>query len=144
MTNPAADRAALQSRPSFSLRNRVARQIWTITWALLFRTTPRPCHGWRRMLLRVFGANIAPNVQIYPQARIWAPWNLVAHRGATVASGAEVYNPATIELGEFCTISQGAYLCGATHEYASWEFHRPDGGHHRRRLCERGRQRRHP
>jgi putative colanic acid biosynthesis acetyltransferase WcaF len=122
MTVPEVHRAAMQSRPSFSLGNRLARQLWTIVWAVCFRPTPRPCHAWRRLLLRCFGAEIGPRVQIYPSARVWAPWNLVARRGATVANGAEVYNPARIELGEFSTVSQGAYLCGATHDHTTWEF----------------------
>ena len=111
-----------KARPSFGLRNRVGRQIWNITWLLLFHPTPRPFHAWRRLLLRVFGAHIGPAVHIYAGARIWAPWNLVAHRAAAIADGAEVYNPSRIELGEYSVISQGAYLCAATHDYESWEF----------------------
>lgn len=122
MTNAESGRSARTLRPSFPLRNRVARQIWSIVWLVLFRPTPRPLHAWRRLVLRCFGAKIGPAVHIYAGARIWAPWNLVARRGASIADGAEVYNTSPIDLGEYSVISQGAYLCGASHDFESREF----------------------
>ncbi len=109
-------------RPSFSLSNRLRRQCWTLVWLLFFRMTPRPCHAWRRFVLRCFGAEVGQHAHIYPGARIWAPWNLVVGVGAAIADGAEVYNPSTIEIREGAVVSQGAYLCGASHEYASRDF----------------------
>lgn len=117
---PARTARALSA--SFPLRNRLARQIWNLVWLLLVRPSPRPCHAWRRFVLRCFGAHVEAAVHIYPAARIWAPWNLVARRAAAVADQAEVYNPSLIELGEYSVISQHAYLCGASHDYTSWEF----------------------
>jgi putative colanic acid biosynthesis acetyltransferase WcaF len=91
-------------------------------WLLLFRPTPRPFHAWRRLLLRCFGAQVAPGAHIYAGARIWAPWNLVAGQGAAIGDGAEIYNPSRIELGEYAVVSQGACLCGASHDFESWKF----------------------
>ena len=65
-----------QARSSFSITNRLARGLWGITWLVFFRPSPRIAHGWRRVLLRLFGARIGRAAQIYPSARIWAPWNL--------------------------------------------------------------------
>lgn len=73
-------------------------------------------------MLRCFGARIGAGAHIYAGVRIWAPWNLVAGRGAAIADGAEVYNPVRIQIGDYAVVSQGAYLCGATHDYRSWEF----------------------
>jgi putative colanic acid biosynthesis acetyltransferase WcaF len=39
-----------------------------------------------------------------------------------VADDAEIYNPALIEVGDFAVVSQGAYLCGASHDYRRWQF----------------------
>jgi putative colanic acid biosynthesis acetyltransferase WcaF len=113
---------ARRDRPSFSIRNRAARQVWNIVWLLLFRPTPRPFHGWRRLLLRCFGARVGAGAHVYAGARIWAPWNLVVGRAAAIADGAVVYNPSRIEIGESAVISQDAYLCGASHDFESWEF----------------------
>lgn len=35
----------------------------------------------------------------------------------TAADGAEIYNPAPITCGGHAILSQGAYVCGATHDY---------------------------
>ncbi len=104
-------------RPAFSVRNRLARALWGVVSTLLFRFSPRPMHGWRTLVLRCFGAKLGRGVHIYPRARIWAPWNLRCENYASIADGAEVYNPAPLHLGEFCIVSQDSYLCGATHDY---------------------------
>jgi len=110
------------SRSQFSVANRVARQLWNIVWLLLFRPTPRVCHGWRRLLLQLFGARVGAGAHVYAGAKIWAPWNLVLGREAAIADGADIYNADRIEIGEYAVISQGAYLCGASHDYTSWDF----------------------
>jgi putative colanic acid biosynthesis acetyltransferase WcaF len=48
--------------------------------------------------------------------RIWAPWNLECEDVVSIADEAIVYNPQAVRLGSHCTISQQAYLCGATHD----------------------------
>lgn len=103
-------------RPSFSLANRSARVLWAICWLLLYRPSPRPFHAWRSLLLRLFGAKLGPNCHFYPGSRIWAPWNLSCADQVTAADGADIYNPAKITLGSHAILSQGCYLCGATHD----------------------------
>jgi putative colanic acid biosynthesis acetyltransferase WcaF len=110
------------ARSQFSVRNRAARQLWNLVWLLLFRPTPRFCHRWRRLLLRAFGARIGAGAHVYAGARIWAPWNLVLGREAAIADGADIYNADRIEIGDYAVVSQGAYLCGASHDYTAWGF----------------------
>ena len=100
-----------------SLRNRAGRALWGCTWALLFRFSPRPLHVWRNWLLRLFGARLHPTARVYPRCRVWAPWNLVMQRGATLADDVDCYCVDRIELGEYATVSQYGYLCGATHDF---------------------------
>lgn len=102
--------------------NRVGRLLWWVVYASLFRCSPRPLHRWRCFLLRCFGAQLGPECHIYGSARIWAPWNLRCGSRACIADNAEVYNPAKISLGEDAVISQGAFLCAASHDYADPEF----------------------
>jgi|ERR1035441_9077113 putative colanic acid biosynthesis acetyltransferase WcaF len=104
-------------RPSFSLRDRLRRLTWNICWALFYRLSPRPLHAWRVLLLRAFGAKMGPNCHFYPGSKVWAPWNLVCADSVAAGDGAEIYNPAPIRLGSHSIISQGAYLCGATHDF---------------------------
>lgn len=103
-------------QPQTSLRNRVARLVWKMAYLLLFRFSPRPCHAWRALVLRCFGAQLGRHCHIYPGCVIWAPWNLRCDDGGTIADGAIVYNAAKIHLGVHAIVSQQAYLCSATHD----------------------------
>ncbi len=102
---------------SFSLSNRLARMIWGIVYAAFFRFSPRPFHGWRSFLLRLFGAKIGKGVHIYSGVKIWAPWNLEVKDEAGVGSGAILYSQARIVIGYRAVVSQGVHLCTGTHDY---------------------------
>lgn len=104
-------------QPSFPVRQRLRRLVWGIVYVILFRPSPRPFHAWRAFLLRCFGARLGKHCRIYPKARIWAPWNLICEDVVAIADEAIIYNPAVITLESHSTISQQAYLCGATHDY---------------------------
>lgn len=102
--------------------DKLRRAIWAGAYLLLFRISPRPFHGWRRTVLRVFGARLGPNVRVYPSARVWAPWNLICDEASAVADEAIIYNPATVHIGSHAIVSQQAYICGATHDYQDPAF----------------------
>ena len=104
-------------RPSFSASDRAARLLWNLCWLLLYRPSPRPFFGWRSILLRLFGAKMGPRCHFYPASRVWAPWNLICADQVTAADGAEIYNAAPMHLESHVIVSQGAYLCGATHDF---------------------------
>jgi putative colanic acid biosynthesis acetyltransferase WcaF len=103
--------------PAFPVSNRVRRAVWNAIWLMLFRPSPRPCHGWRRCLLRCFGAKVGRGVHVYPAARIWAPWNLVLEDECGVADGVTLYSQGLIRLGRRCVVSQGSHLCTGSHDY---------------------------
>lgn len=100
-----------------SLLNKFGRIIWTFIWFLLYRPSPIVCHGWRRFLLRRFGAKVGLRVHPYPTARIWAPWNLVMEDDACLSHNVICYNVAPVYLGKRVTVSQYSHLCTATHDY---------------------------
>lgn len=94
-------------------------------WALLqplWRCSPRWCWGWRRWLLRIFGARIGPGVRIYPAARIHQPWNLSIGPHCTIAWDAILYCLGPINLGADVVISQGAHLCAGDHAIRDPDF----------------------
>jgi putative colanic acid biosynthesis acetyltransferase WcaF len=109
-------------RPSFPMSNRMRRLAWSVCCTLLFRTSPRPFHSWRALLLRCFGATLGPHCHFYPKSRIWAPWNLFCADGVSLADEAEIYNPSPVSLGSHAIVSQQAYICGATHDYNDPSF----------------------
>jgi putative colanic acid biosynthesis acetyltransferase WcaF len=88
----------------------------------LYRTSPRPFFGWRRFLLRLFGANIASSARPYPRARVWAPWNLTMHHMSCLADDVDCYCVGSICLGPHAIVSQHVHLCSATHDYRQRAF----------------------
>jgi putative colanic acid biosynthesis acetyltransferase WcaF len=110
------------SGPSFSFRNRLARMLWNITSVIFFQLSPRPFHGWRSFLLRLFGAKIGTGVHVYPGVKIWAPWNLDLRDQCGIASGVILYSQGKITVGEKTVISQGSHICAGTHDYTHAGF----------------------
>nr|WP_057928183.1 acetyltransferase [Burkholderia ambifaria] len=108
--------------PSFALGNRISRQLWNWTWIILFRPSPRPCHAWRALLLKIFGAKLGKHVHVYPGVRIWAPWNLEIGSHVGIADSVTIYNMDKIRIGDYCVVSQGAHICGGSHDYNSENF----------------------
>ncbi|MBX3360440.1 MAG: hypothetical protein KF705_03220 [Phycisphaeraceae bacterium] len=100
-----------------SLRNRAGRVLWGLVQGTLFRFSPRPCHRWRVMLLRMFGGRVSWRARPYPGCRVWAPWNLEMADYATLADGVDCYCVERITIGAHTTVSQYSYLCGATHDF---------------------------
>lgn len=96
--------------------NRVARQIWSIAYIALFRPSPRVLHGWRRFLLRCFGARVGKDVKLFPSVRVWAPWNLELGDRCSLGDGVNCYSVDKLTIGACATISQNATLCTATHD----------------------------
>lgn len=110
------------SESSVSFTNRLARALWNAIWALLFRPSPIVAHGWRRMLLRLFGAKIGHGSKVYPSARIWAPWHLEMGEFACLGPYVICYSVDRISLGRNSVVSQYSYLCSASHDIDSADF----------------------
>ncbi len=100
-----------------SLGSKVARTIWQVVWLLLYRPTPRLCHAWRCLLLRIFGAKIGRGVHTYPSAHIWAPWNLEMADHSCLGEHVDCYSVDKVKLGAHATVSQYSFLCTASHDY---------------------------
>src|SRR4051794_12135653 len=86
--------------PSFSLRNRVARMIWSISWSVFCRFSPAPFHEYRSTVLRLFGARVGKKVHVYPGVKIWAPWNIVLDDECGIGNGATIYSQGKISIGK--------------------------------------------
>lgn len=118
---------ARQTRPleggaSFSLGNRLLRVIWGLAWLLLARFTPPPLHGWRRLVLRAFGARVGRGARVHGSARIWLPGNLDLGELCLIGPGVNLYNQGRIAIGPRTVISQGAHVCASSHDIADPHF----------------------
>ena len=107
--------AAREARP-YSRREYLGRIAWMLATPF-FRLSPRPLFGWRRWLLRLFGARVGRRVNIYPSARIEIPWNLDIGDEASIGERVLVYNLGKVSIGPRATVSHNAHLCAGTHDY---------------------------
>lgn len=112
----AAATRPIEGGPSFTLRNRAVRVLWTTAWLLLASWTPPVLHPWRRLLLRMFGAHIAERCDVRGSARVWYPPNLRMAPGALIAERVNCYNMAPVTMDEEALVSQGAHLCAGNHD----------------------------
>lgn len=100
-------------------------QVLRILFALAqpaFRLSPRPLWGWRRWMLRRFGATVGHDVHIFPSVRITIPWNLILGDGCAIGDRAILYALGTITIGPKATVSQQAHLCAGSHDWRSPEM----------------------
>ncbi len=101
-------------------RHQIARLLWVICWGLFAVWLPRSLgSGWKRLLLKLFGAKISKKAVVYSTAKVYYPANLIMDDYACLASGVDCYNVAPIHIGRFATVSQGAFLCTASHDISS-------------------------
>lgn len=102
--------------PYFSLRHRIFRAVWNLVWLTLASWTPPPLHGWRRMLLRLFGAKIGRHTRVYGSARIWYPPNLEMGDYSVLGWRVNCYCQGKVVLEQYATVSQYAHLVTGTHD----------------------------
>lgn len=113
----AANRAAVKYPPGVQVR----RVLWALAMPF-FRLSPRPCFGWRRFLLRLFGARVGHGVHVYASARIVMPWNVEIGDWSSIGPDVLVYSLGRITLGRRATVSHGAHLCAGTHDHTRVDF----------------------
>jgi putative colanic acid biosynthesis acetyltransferase WcaF len=93
------------------------RFAWRAVEATLVRFSLPRCYGWRRFWLRRFGAKLADTSRTRPTTRIFHPWLLTMGEHSALADGVNVYNLGPVTIGRHTVVSQGAELCGGTHDY---------------------------
>lgn len=108
--------------PTFTVADRLKRALWYVAWLLTARWSPPPCHRWRILILRTFGAKVSWRAYVYPDVDVWAPWNLKIDDYGTLGRGVTCYNIAPISIGAQAIVSQGAYLCTGTHDFRDPAF----------------------
>lgn len=93
------------------------RIIWTFINATLFRCLPgNHLKILRNLILRAFGAKIPLGSLVYSSCKIWGPWNLEIGKSSCIGPNTEIYNRALVKLGDNVVISQGSYICTASHD----------------------------
>lgn len=99
-----------------SFEIKVKRAIWNCSSFFLFRIFPTKLFRlWRIMLLKIFGAEIEWDAEVYSSVKIWAPWKLKMGHRACLGPDVICYNQDWVILEDDAVVSQYAYLCTASH-----------------------------
>ncbi|UYV11308.1 MAG: hypothetical protein NCW75_08320 [Phycisphaera sp.] len=106
-----------RSKSPYSLKAKVARVLWGIVQATLFRCSFHNWYRLRRELLTLFGAKIHPSVRLRRTVHIEIPWNLTIGEGSSVGDHAILYCLGPVTVGKGVVISQNAHLCAGSHDY---------------------------
>ena len=100
----------------YAFGEKVRRVLWGVVQATLFRGSFHTFYGWRRMLLRAFGARLAASARVRRTVRVECPWNLAIGEDSSVGDFATLYCLGPVRIGKGVTISQGAHLCAGSHD----------------------------
>lgn len=100
---------------TFSIK--IKRTIWIVTSLFFFRPLGTKLFRiWRIMLLKLFGADIKWDSEVYSSVKIWAPWNLKMGHRACLGPNVICYNQDKVILEDDVVVSQYSYLCTASHD----------------------------
>jgi putative colanic acid biosynthesis acetyltransferase WcaF len=99
-------------------RSEYARRIlWNLVRRTVFRWGLPRAFGWRRWLLRRFGAKVGDTAFVRKSAWIWHPWLFEIGEHSTLADGVVIYNLGRVSIGDHTVLSQDVYVCAGTHDY---------------------------
>jgi len=116
------DLATFRLPPNFRGRSGLVVQLWWFVQATFFRGSPQVMYGFRRWLLRQFGARIGKGVIIRPSVTIPYPWKLQIGDHSWIGDHAVLYCFAEIIIGKNVVVSQKTYLCAGTHDFRTPSF----------------------
>lgn len=95
--------------------------IWEIINILFFNTSI-PGSQLRYYILKLFGAKIGKKVILKPNIKIKYPWNLEIGSYCWIGEKVWIDNVAKVTIGNNTCISQGVYICTASHNYKNKNF----------------------
>ena len=101
--------------------SRVVEFLWLLVDIALVRSRI-PGYAHRRLILRAFGARVGKRVLIKPGVRIKFPWRLKIGNDSWIGEDVWIDNLETVQIGENCCISQGAYICTGNHDWGTSGF----------------------
>jgi putative colanic acid biosynthesis acetyltransferase WcaF len=116
------DLRAFRLPPNFRGRPAWVVQLWWIVQSTLFRGSPQVLYGWRRFLLRLFGCSLGKDVLVRPTAKITYPWKVSIGDYSWIGHDVTLYSLGEIRIGANVVVSQGSYLCAATHDMQTVSF----------------------
>ena len=121
-SRPAQDLRQFRLPENFRGRPAWVVQLWWFVQTTLFNLSPQVLYGWRRWLLRLFGATIGHGVLLRPSVEIIYPWKVSIGDWSWIGDNASLYSLGEIEIGDNVVISQNSYLCTGSHDLKKPSF----------------------
>jgi putative colanic acid biosynthesis acetyltransferase WcaF len=103
-------------------RNRLIAALWFVVGLPLLRLQLQPVSSLRRLLLRLFGANIGTGVVMKPGVRVKYPWHLSISANSWIGEDVWIDNLTSVSIGANVCVSQGAYICTGNHDWSDPAF----------------------
>jgi len=107
---------------NFRGRNAFVVQLWWIVQSVFFKNSLQFMYGFRRFLLRLFGAKIGRKVIIRPSVKVTYPWKLSIGDYSWIGDNVDLYTLGNIDIGKNVVVSQRSYLCTGSHDYLQNDF----------------------
>ena len=101
--------------------SRIIEFLWILVSAVLVETW-LPGSGWRKLILRLFGAKVGVGVVIKSRVRVKFPWRLRVGEYSWIGEQVWIDNLAEVKIGAHACVSQGAYLCTGSHDWSREGF----------------------
>jgi putative colanic acid biosynthesis acetyltransferase WcaF len=120
--NPMIDLAAYTTGDFQRGASPLKEAAWWAVRAVFFQT-PIPWPSALRVgLLRIFGAKVGEGVVIRSQVNITFPWRFTAGDYVWIGEEVLILSLAEVVIESNCCISQRAFLCAGSHDFASPAF----------------------
>jgi len=109
------------ARPMLYKKHIIKYVIWELT-SFFYFNTPIPGSNLRSIALKFFGASIGSGVVIKPNVKIKYPWNLSVGNFSWIGEYVWIDNIAKVSIGSNTCVSQGVYICSASHDLKKSNF----------------------
>ena len=102
--------------PKLYKKNIIKFIFWELI-SFLYFNTPIPGSKLRVIILKLLGCVVGKNCIIKPNVKIKYPWKLNIGNSSWIGENVWIDNIATVTIGNNTCISQGTYICSATHNF---------------------------
>ena len=106
----------------FRGKSKFTIQLWWIIEKTLFAWSPQFFYGWRRFLLRLFGAKVGKGVLIRSTAKFTYPWKISIGDHSWIGENCILYSLGNIVIGEHVAVAHGVYFNTGLHDYTKKSF----------------------
>lgn len=107
---------------TFRGKSKITVQLWWIVQGTLFALSPQFFYGWRRFLLRMFGAKIGKGVLLRATVKVTYPWNIEIGDYSWIGEDNVLYSLGKIKIGSHVALAHKVYINTGGHQYDKVSF----------------------